>query len=56
MISARLRASFVMADPDAPPKSSRKRVAVENRSDGGIVFWVGRLYLFAAMTIGARGA
>ncbi len=46
-----------MADPDstAPPSAPavRPRVAIGNRSDGGVVFWVGRLYLFGAVALGA---
>lgn len=29
----------------------RKRVTVSNRADGGVLFWVGRLYLFTAMAV-----
>ena len=37
--------------PPAPPASPapRARVAIANRSDGGVLFWVGRLYGFVAL-------
>src|SRR4051812_16203534 len=48
MISARLRASFRMAQSKQPKPP---RVAVENRADGGVLFWIGRLYLFLAVVV-----
>lgn len=35
----------------APP--ARPRVAVANRADGGVLFWVGRLYLFLGVALAA---
>jgi penicillin-binding protein 1A len=33
------------------PSSERARVAIANRRDGGVVFWLARLYVFAALVL-----
>jgi penicillin-binding protein 1A len=33
----------------APARSARRRVAIVNPSDGGLLFWLARLYAFAAL-------
>ena len=42
-----------MADPAEPLQSTRVRVAIDNRADGGVVFWVGKLYLFLVFAVAA---
>jgi penicillin-binding protein 1A len=38
------------------PIHDRRRVAIANRADGGIVYWVGKLYGFAALVVVAAAA
>ncbi len=48
----RLRALLARGVAGGPPRSlDRSRVVVENRADGGIFYWLGKLYGFAALII-----
>ncbi len=42
-------------DAPAPPPGERDRVTVANRADGGLLFWLGRLYGFAGLVLIAAG-
>ncbi|HVV83564.1 MAG TPA: transglycosylase domain-containing protein [Kofleriaceae bacterium] len=42
--------------PIVDAEASRERVHVVNRRDGGLLFWLGRLYGFAAIVVIAGGA
>ena len=39
--------------PGAGERPERPRVAIANRADGGIAYWIGKLYGFAALVIAA---
>lgn len=43
-------ASGHRADGSSAPPPELARVAVENRADGGVVYWLGKLYGFALLT------
>ncbi|HEX5058032.1 MAG TPA: transglycosylase domain-containing protein [Kofleriaceae bacterium] len=38
-----------MSEPAVSPIHDRSRVAIANRADGGIAYWIGKLYGFAAL-------
>lgn len=38
-----------MSEPAVPPIHERPRVAIANRADGGVAYWIGKLYGFAAL-------
>jgi penicillin-binding protein 1A len=43
------RKAAAAASSAAPPADAKPRVTIANRADGGIAYWLGKLYLFAAV-------
>ena len=39
---------------DRPPGDDRPRVTIANRADGGVAYWIGKLYGFAALVLARR--
>lgn len=44
-------ANSAAVKPAVSPPGDRPRVAIANRSDGGVFYWIGKLYGFAALVI-----